>query len=126
MKFPVYILAIFVSLGLSVAQLQPIPRTETAALSHTSALPLVPTSTLSTPAQITEAPEFDLEGVSLKEKWHLTTYTTCVTLGSYIGCGVHEPVLPGGDEISGAGDGRWKPRGWMWGVVVAGVGVLLL
>jgi hypothetical protein len=37
-------------------------------------------------------------------KYHLTTYTTCVTWpGGYVHCGTHTPVLEGGDEISGAG-----------------------
>jgi hypothetical protein len=70
-------------------------------------LPLISTTTIPIPthtsiekATITEAPELDVSlegvtGIELQEKWHLTTYTTCVTLGSYIGCGVHEPVLPG-------------------------------
>lgn len=101
-------------------------------VSKTSALPLLSlsTSTVSVPgALITEAPDFlegdgDVEGVSRKERWHVTTYTTCVTLGSYVDCGVHEPVLPGGDEVSGAGrvggSGCGSVRlGWVG--VVAGV-----
>jgi len=63
------------------------------------------------------------EGVSVKQKWHLTTYTTCVTLGTYVDCGVHEPVLPGGDEVAGAG--RVGGRGVWVGFVVGGVGWVL-
>lgn len=39
------------------------------------------------------------------QKWHLTTYWSCVTdydITTTTHCGWHEPVLPGGDEISGA------------------------
>ncbi|KAI9735417.1 MAG: hypothetical protein M1818_006423 [Claussenomyces sp. TS43310] len=45
---------------------------------------------------------------ALQEKWHLTTFYTCVTLGTYSHCGWHEPVLPGGDEVAAA---NARPRG---------------
>ena len=58
---------------------------------------------------ITEAPEIlngDM-GQHLQEKYHMTTYWSCVTIATQVHCGWHEPVLPGGDEVAGAnGRGR--------------------
>lgn len=66
-------------------------------------------------ASVTPAPEVIIDGVGkmftvlgdgvvgLQEKWHLTTFTSCHTFdATFIYCGVHEPVLPGGDEIAAA------------------------
>jgi hypothetical protein len=92
-------------------------------LSSTVTIPAPGTSTISG-AVITEAPDVS-KGISLQEKWHLTTYTTCVTLGSYVDCGVHEPVLPGGDDVSGA-YGRVRGRRAWIAVVGAGVVGLLV
>ncbi|KAB8290728.1 hypothetical protein EYC80_008365 [Monilinia laxa] len=49
---------------------------------------------------ITAAPT--VEEIQLQEKYHLTTYWSCVTLHTYVHCGWHEPLLPGGTEIAGA------------------------
>jgi hypothetical protein len=38
----------------------------------------------------------------LQEKYHMTTYWSCVTIVTQVHCGWHEPVLPGGDEIAAA------------------------
>ncbi|CZR53316.1 uncharacterized protein PAC_03194 [Phialocephala subalpina] len=66
-------------------------------------------------ASVTPAPEVIIDGdgkiltvlgnggFELQEKWHLTTFTSCHTFdATFIYCGVHEPVLPGGDEIAAA------------------------
>lgn len=124
---------VVLALALSVcANVELVPRTADPATASFPPSVLAPSSTtvavLSSGtvgvdgALITEAP--DVEGASLEMKWHLTTYTTCVTLGSYVNCGVHEPVLPGGDEVSGAERlGSW---GLVWvGVIVGLVGVLV-
>ncbi|KUJ18059.1 uncharacterized protein LY89DRAFT_781157 [Mollisia scopiformis] len=52
------------------------------------------------PAVIIDA-DGKVQGV--EEKWHLTTFTSCHTFdATFTYCGLHEPVLPGGDEIAGA------------------------
>jgi len=56
---------------------------------------------------ITLAPVLPEGGIAemsqrIQEKWHLTTYWSCVTFGpNQVDCGLHEPVLPGGTEIAG-------------------------
>ncbi|KAK0102373.1 hypothetical protein ONS95_005995 [Cadophora gregata] len=65
-----------------------------------------PTTTETDEARITPKPDFkpgdELE-LSLKQKWHITTYYSCVTFGqNRVFCGWHEPVRPGGDEIAAA------------------------
>ncbi|TGO55757.1 hypothetical protein BCON_0087g00100 [Botryotinia convoluta] len=52
---------------------------------------------------ITAAPS--AEEIQLQEKYHLTTYWSCVTLQTFVHCGWHEPVLAGGTEIAGASCG---------------------
>ncbi|KAJ8062192.1 hypothetical protein OCU04_008746 [Sclerotinia nivalis] len=49
---------------------------------------------------ITAAPT--TEEIQLQEKYHQTTYWSCVTLKTYVHCGWHEPILAGGTEIAGA------------------------
>ncbi|KAF7953106.1 hypothetical protein EAE96_006325 [Botrytis aclada] len=49
---------------------------------------------------ITAAPSG--EEIRLQEKYHLTTYWSCVTLQTFVHCGWHEPILAGGTEIAGA------------------------
>ncbi|KIN05720.1 hypothetical protein OIDMADRAFT_24103 [Oidiodendron maius Zn] len=39
---------------------------------------------------------------ALQEKWHLTTFWTCITIATQTHCGWREPVEPGGDEIAAA------------------------
>lgn len=76
--------------------------------SSATALLTLQTPTEGTPAQITttiagldfDAP--DGHGVSAKRKYHQTTYYSCVAWPLTTHCGYHEPILPGGDEISGA------------------------
>ncbi|TGO42286.1 hypothetical protein BHYA_0010g00460 [Botrytis hyacinthi] len=52
---------------------------------------------------ITAAPS--AEEIQLREKYHLTTYWSCVTLQTFVHCGWHEPILEGGTEIAGASCG---------------------
>ncbi|TGO48488.1 hypothetical protein BOTNAR_0473g00040 [Botryotinia narcissicola] len=52
---------------------------------------------------ITAAPS--AEEIQLQEKYHLTTYWSCVTLQTFVHCGWHEPILAGGTEIAGASCG---------------------
>ncbi|KAF7914869.1 hypothetical protein EAE99_010423 [Botrytis elliptica] len=52
---------------------------------------------------ITAAPS--AEEIRLQEKYHLTTYWSCVTLQTFVHCGWHEPILAGGTEIAGASCG---------------------
>ncbi|KAF7874273.1 hypothetical protein EAF04_002945 [Stromatinia cepivora] len=52
---------------------------------------------------ITAAPT--AEEMQLREKYHQTTYWSCVTLKTYVHCGWHEPILAGGTEIAGAACG---------------------
>jgi hypothetical protein len=69
----------------------------------------------------------DVSHVSgLVGKWHVTTYWSCVTGAVQTHCGWHEPVLPGGNDISAAGSG--KAALGALGVVAAAivVGALLL
>ncbi|CAD6440331.1 fb107956-5df3-4973-ab06-60e4b95a763e [Sclerotinia trifoliorum] len=73
---------------------------------------------------ITAAPMID--EIQLQEKYHQTTYWSCVTRRTYVHCGWHEPVLVGGTEIAGAQCGLCNNGGMALmaaGVVVA-VGVL--
>jgi hypothetical protein len=128
------------------------PRTAASTLSLASSAssasyPTSPTSSFSTPPtayvialtgtptdteepQITEAPEFSDADMSmmLQEKYHITTYWSCVTIGTQVHCGWHEPVLPGGDEIAGASGrmGNGKGRfGQVVALAVAVVGVFM-
>lgn len=89
------------------------PRTTASSLSSaSSALGGVPTTssfslpstttTTSPESQITEPPNPSDLALGLQMKWHVTTYWSCVTLGTYTHCGWHEPVVPGGDEIAAA------------------------
>jgi hypothetical protein len=92
--------------------------------------------TVSTAITITTTTGFiltpDLTAVSPGEaqKWHLTTYWSCVTyydVTTTTHCGWHEPVLPGGDEISGAPGKGFEDGGRVVGVAVAAAaGVSLL
>ncbi len=82
-----------------------------------------PSPTSEEEPRITDAPEF-LGGGELQEKYHLTTFYTCVTIGSNVNCGIHEPVLPGGNQIGGAaprGEVVWK----VFGLGAAVLGVLM-
>lgn len=40
--------------------------------------------------------------MQLQEKYHQTTYWSCVTIATQVHCGWHEPILPGGNEIPAA------------------------
>ena len=63
------------------------------------------------------------------QKWHLTTYWSCVTdydVTTATHCGWHEPVLPGGDEISGAPGQGCEAGGRIMVILVAAVAVALL
>jgi hypothetical protein len=64
-----------------------------------------PTGTETGRAMVTSPPELGKGGsIQLQEKWHLTTYWSCDVFDRTVTmCGWHEPVLPGGDEIAGAG-----------------------
>ncbi|KAH7399908.1 hypothetical protein BKA64DRAFT_468955 [Cadophora sp. MPI-SDFR-AT-0126] len=82
-------------------------------LSTSSSTLAQPTTTEIDEAMITPKPDFkpgdELE-LSLKQKWHITTYWSCVTFGQdRVFCGWHEPVRPGGDEIAAA-NGRPDTR----------------
>jgi hypothetical protein len=77
--------------------------------------------------QITEPPEI-LNGdvdQQLQEKYHMTTYWSCVTIATQVHCGWHEPVLPGGNEIAGAPGRKQGGFAWTMGLVVAVIGILL-
>ncbi|KAF7892194.1 uncharacterized protein EAF01_010274 [Botrytis porri] len=52
---------------------------------------------------ITTAPS--VEDIQLWEKYHQTTYWSCVTRMTLVHCGWHEPILAGGTEIAGASCG---------------------
>ncbi|PVH89228.1 hypothetical protein DL98DRAFT_647784 [Cadophora sp. DSE1049] len=88
--------------------------TSSSSLSSLSTLaPPTTTTTEIDEAMITPKPDFkpgdELE-LSLKQKWHITTYWSCVTFGQdRVFCGWHEPVRPGGDEIAAA-NGRLDTR----------------
>ncbi|KAM3085930.1 hypothetical protein ACMFMG_002982 [Clarireedia jacksonii] len=76
---------------------------------------------------ITAAPT--AQDIELQQKYHLTTYWSCVTIQTYVHCGWHNPLLPGGTEIAGApcgrcGAGRARPVVAAAGVVAAVWGVL--
>ncbi|KAI9055805.1 hypothetical protein LZ554_000745 [Drepanopeziza brunnea f. sp. 'monogermtubi'] len=84
--------------------------------------------------RITPKPDFqpgDEAALSLRQKWHLTTYWSCATFAAgRVFCGWHEPVLPGGDEIAGASaNGRGETRGdlkaWAVGALVLAIGAAL-
>lgn len=82
------------------------PTSPTPSFSTSSLIALTATPTIldGEEPQITEAPEIlngDMEQ-QLQEKYHMTTYWSCVTIATQVHCGWHEPVLPGGDEIAGA------------------------
>lgn len=64
--------------------------------------------------------------MQLQEKYHQTTYWSCVTIATQVHCGWHEPILPGGNEIPAAAPGRGSGRlGKVVGLVVAVLGVLM-
>jgi hypothetical protein len=58
------------------------------------------TSTLA--PEPTTPPSLDDVTWALQEKWHLTTFWTCITITTQTHCGWREPVEPGGDEIAAA------------------------
>lgn len=92
----------------------------------TQLIALTGTPTDTEEPQITEAPEI-LDGdmsLMLQEKYHMTTYWSCVTIATQVHCGWHEPVLPGGDEIAGA-PGRGTGNARVWAVMAAVVAVIL-
>ncbi|KAF5875067.1 uncharacterized protein Bfra_003521 [Botrytis fragariae] len=62
-----------------------------------------PSETSEEDALITAAPS--AEEIQLQEKYHQTTYWSCVTLQTFVHCGWHEPILAGGTEIAGASCG---------------------
>ncbi|KAM0135122.1 hypothetical protein ACHAP3_005213 [Botrytis cinerea] len=62
-----------------------------------------PSETSEEDPSITAAPS--AEEIQLQEKYHLTTYWSCVTLQTFVHCGWHEPILAGGTEIAGASCG---------------------
>lgn len=74
--------------------------------------PVTAAITITTTKGLTLPPDLTAASPGEAQKWHLTTYWACVTYydeTTTTHCGWHEPVLPGGDEISGAlgfGDGR--------------------
>ncbi|RFU26240.1 hypothetical protein B7463_g10098, partial [Scytalidium lignicola] len=77
---------------------------------------------------ITTPPSLEEVDTRLQEKYHQTTYFSCVTLGGQTHCGTHEPILPGGTEIPDDAR-RWTIHTMMGGVLAvnwdgfAGVGV---
>ncbi|KAJ5054106.1 uncharacterized protein L3040_000389 [Drepanopeziza brunnea f. sp. 'multigermtubi'] len=97
---------------------------------------MMPTMMISTAGReaaaprMTPKPDFqpgDEAALSLRQKWHLTTYWSCATFAAgRVFCGWHEPVLPGGDEIAGA-NGRGETRGelkaWAVGALVLGLAI---
>ena len=60
----------------------------------------------------------------LQEKYHQTTYWSCVTIQTDVHCGWHEPILAGGSEIAAApGVNARREEGRRVGVLVALVGL---
>jgi hypothetical protein len=106
------------------------PRTASP-LSSTTTTSLTASSTFLPPnPTITPAPQLlldengDIQQPTMKQKWHMTTYYTCLPRGATMNCGWHEPVLLGGDEIAAAPLMRRGERlavGMGLGVCVIGV-----
>ncbi|PSS20598.1 hypothetical protein M430DRAFT_34827 [Amorphotheca resinae ATCC 22711] len=84
--------------------LAPLTRASKTPVLSTASASASPASSPTTPSPqvgtITAPPS--LEDVNFQQKWHQTTYWSCVTIHTQVHCGWHEPVLPGGDEIAGA------------------------
>ena len=104
--------------------------------SPTSSFSSSPTSVAGAPAlttldgeepQITEPPEVLNGDVNqqFQEKYHMTTYWSCVTIATQVHCGWHEPVLPGGDEIAAASGTKHGGLRWVMGLAVAVVGLVM-
>jgi len=73
--------------------------------------------TITAPAVLSEG------GAGVQEKYHMTTYWSCVTVATQVHCGWHEPVLAGGNEIAAGAEGL-NGRG-MGKVGVMGVAALV-
>ncbi|KAH8808054.1 hypothetical protein F5884DRAFT_353082 [Xylogone sp. PMI_703] len=96
-----------------------VPAAETSAspTELSSALSAFSTALSSAPEPtITTPPSPEEVETRLQEKYHQTTYFSCVTIGTYTHCGTHEPILPGGTEIPAAA-GRWAIHTMMGGVL---------
>ena len=60
----------------------------------------------------------------LQEKYHQTTYWSCVTIQTDVHCGWHEPILAGGDEIAAApGVNARREEGRRVGILVGLMGL---
>ncbi|KAH8599448.1 hypothetical protein B0O99DRAFT_613929 [Bisporella sp. PMI_857] len=136
MRKPTHILLALAVLFLSVTNAFNLviqPRTFSASPSSSSA-----SSPTTTPPQsstetvltgdptITAGPSLeDVEKIELQQKWHVETYYSCVTRGTYSHCGWHKPVRPGGSEIAGA-EGRGLERRALGIVLMGWIGRALL